>query len=235
MQILLDHQHQVYRVTLGDDNFKVSHSFEDVYAQAVEMSIRLALMDIIAPTPMRSMYGTEAQYRQFLEIREAYRTVNDQATWYDARTKHAIRDVLEHAIQTGECLRIFYGDPVTGRDCLMDTDTIGFIRRSNDAQKMPTLHVDSTEHGSVMFTHLIVKVVSLRTGATLYCQENYHLPEIKLEALSAEEQVIGHCYEAIAYDVQGKRHLIPPFPSAGHAHMWLKFITGITHTKTPTT
>lgn len=98
-------------------------------------------------------------------------------TTYHSETPAAVVQILENKRQSGERIRIFYGDRQTGKDWKEEWETIGSIGRSTGSQKIPLLIKTSRSLGGGSISdHCIVKIQSNRT--TLYSHPTYHLGEM---------------------------------------------------------
>jgi hypothetical protein len=101
-------------------------------------------------------------------------------TTYDNRTPMAVVKVLDRAIASWQSgrplrLRIFLGDPETGRDWGEENDVIGYIGRSNGTVSVPLLIPNRRSRGGFsVLDHAIVRIVHTRSKRVLYSHETYH-------------------------------------------------------------
>ena len=145
---------------------------------------------------------------------------------YDADTPNAVQSVISHAYASQALIRVYYGDAVTGRDCLEEHDTIGRIRSSCSRYNKPMLFRD--EHsifGSCILTALVVKIVCVSTGRVLYQHPQYHI-----DSLYARPS-LSHapCYEVL--NASSNNELLMRFNHAAESMQWLKFMYGMSNTK----
>jgi hypothetical protein len=100
----------------------------------------------------------------------AYKIVNGTA--YHADTDERIINILERARQSGQRVRIFYGDSRTGKDWMERFDTIGYIGRSGGRLRVPLLIKNSRSYGGgALLDNCIVKVTIEKE--VLYVHPNY--------------------------------------------------------------
>jgi len=80
-------------------------------------------------------------------------------TWYDARTPKAVILALERARARNARVRIFYGEPETGKSWSEENDVVGTIGRSMGPIKIPLLiHNSRSTGGPGILDHCIVRI-----------------------------------------------------------------------------
>ncbi len=134
MNVSVDLEGQRY--VIAHANGTTCHGFENVLRDAVAMAERMNAHDrnINCPVPTRTHWGTMGMYRNYQRLLGIWRDHPvSKKTWYDPRTNTKASKILEGAIGTGKILRVFYGDPETGRDWGEENDVTGFISRSGGA------------------------------------------------------------------------------------------------------
>lgn len=155
---------------------------------------------------------------------------NDRQTCFDKGTPEAVRRILEELRQSSRerRVRVFLGDPDTGRDWNEENDVTGYIGRSTGEKPILLLIPNrrSTGGGGLLTAH-ILKIVEIGTGLTLYQHPKYYtakfeavegsdLPEYGAEVYSVDPQtgkreIYARCknylsaYRLAAY-MEGKRH-----------------------------
>ena len=90
---------------------------------------------VVGPVP-ESAKGSLAQYEQYRLAVAAHAKNGDTRTRFDLETPAKVRGLLGRCRQDGTPVRVFYGDPETGRDCLEEFDTVGRIGRSTASMKV---------------------------------------------------------------------------------------------------
>lgn len=103
-----------------------------------------------------------------------------------------MKRVLEEAIKAyrtkseeATILRVFYGDPQTGRDWCEENDTVGFVGRTVGIMKTPILleplrgewgQLQSADGGCAIGTDRIVRIIDVTRHEEIYRTPNYQLP-----------------------------------------------------------
>lgn len=186
--------------------------------------------DAVIPSLARECIGTLEQYNVFQELLQAYRHIEDDATWYDERTPLKVRKALEDLRKAGDRTRAFFGDPKTGRDWLEEFDTIGYVRRSCGYMKTPQLVSGKREIGGPsLLTHCIVRLVNLETGEEVYTHPSYHRPPMFIEKASAELQAMGYTHSVMVEEKPNEPECHANFHNLETAAHWLTFMTGNCH------
>jgi hypothetical protein len=154
----------------------------------------------------------------------------ENGTCYHAETPEEVVKILEHARQTRQRIRLFYGDRETGKDWNEEHDTAGTIGRSTGTVKIPLL-INNTRStgGPGLLDHCIIKITA--EGRTLYQHPNYHTGTW---TTGAPPNRIGKTdmkkagYTAGVYK-DGENHA--NFKTQAQADRFMKFITGQSNRK----
>lgn len=88
-----------------------------------------------------------------------------------------------------QILRLFYGDPETGRDWMEEADVIGEVGRSTGAHKIPLLIEPGEDGGPGILTKNVVRLMGAESGKELYRHPKYHLPEMEIRST---EGIMAH-------------------------------------------
>lgn len=148
--------------------------------------------------PSETQRGTIDCYQQYLSLVGQYgKSPVSKMTWYPDGTAPKVRSVLEAARASytdyhaqGTVLRLFYGDPETGRDWAEQNDVIGFIGRSSGMMKVPLVleplldeerNIVSSGFGGSIMTRSIVRIINVTSGEEMYRHKNYLLPDLQIE------------------------------------------------------
>jgi hypothetical protein len=118
-------------------------------------------------------------------------------TFYHAQTPAAVVETLEKARQAGKLIRVFYGDPLSGKDWLEENDVKGFLKRSMGPLKVPLLVVRGADGGGALLDHCVVRIQI--SGRDAYRHPLYH--QAALEALPSD--MPSHPFGVF---VEGKNH-----------------------------
>jgi hypothetical protein len=205
--IKLNAEQRLYVLRCGDGY--TCFGFDNCYRDAVAMAERMNALksvnnglEYIAPTA--DMIGT-------IECYEAYQALGQQfakhpaskRTWFTPGTPTKVQSMLENARKNrsdnrnqGTILRLFLGDPETGRDWCEEWDVVGFIGRSTGSQKVPLLieplwssygDLESAEGGGAISTDGILRIIEFNTGNELYRHPKYQLPAFTIHAVEADK------------------------------------------------
>jgi hypothetical protein len=167
--------------------------FDHCFETAAQLARALSVQG-----PSESQRGTIACYQQYLSLVGQYgKSPVSKRTWYPDGTPPKVRSVIEAARASytdyhaqGTVLRLFYGDPETGRDWAEQNDVIGFIGRSSGMMKVPLVleplldeerNIVSSGFGGSIMTRSIVRIINVTSGEEMYRHKNYLLPDLQIE------------------------------------------------------
>lgn len=224
--VSLNPQQELFVLSTG--NSMSCLGFQVLYAQARELARRLAKAGRHLFEPQEAEIGTLAQYEQYQTLMKAYTQLQDNKTWFDARTPKKVQSVLEAARKSGDRVRIFLGDNESGRDWLDEFDTIGTIGRSTGTMKVPLL-IAGGYGGPAILTDAIVRIVNPETGEELYRHPKYHLPRLELTPAADFDQAEGYTHSVKAEGKDGVMETHANFKSQAEAAHWLAFVSGLSH------
>lgn len=183
--------------------------FDNCYRDAVAMADRMNALksvnnglEYLAPTA--DMIGTIECYEAYQELVQQFaKHPASKRTWFTPGTPTKVQSILENARKDryghqdqGTILRLFLGDPVTGRDSCEENDVVGFIGRSTGSQKVPLLIeplwsrydvLESAEGGGAISTDRILRIIELITGNDLYRHPKYQVPAFSIHADEADK------------------------------------------------
>jgi hypothetical protein len=172
--------------------------------------------------PYPTEVGKMEQYQQYLQAERAYIASNPTETLYDPETPVKVRALLEAYRKSGDRVRLYLGDPRTGRAWLEEHDVLGRIDRSMGPIKVPLL-VEAGEHGGgAILTECIVRILDARSKAEVYRHPTYHEPELALRRCTQKT----HPYEVLADGAVHAR-----FKTQAKAQAWVDFMQGRRMTK----
>jgi hypothetical protein len=125
---------------------------------------------------------------------ELSKYIEVNGTYYQKGTPQGVIDALESARNNKTRVKIFSGDPQTGRDYHEEYDTMGTIGRSTGSIKIPLLISTSrSSGGGAIMTKSILKIRDTKTGRVLYQASNYKQPNIEIVDSTME----GYSHELI--------------------------------------
>jgi hypothetical protein len=120
------------------------------------------------PAPSKTDVGTAKQYEQYREMERDYIATNPKDTFFEAETPLVLRHVLESVRVLGTSIRVFFGDPLTGRDWLNEYDVLGKVGRSTGHIRIPLLVSAGATGGGALMTSQILRVLDVKTKGELY-------------------------------------------------------------------
>ncbi len=169
--------------------------------------------------------GSAERYEYYRSLMRVYGRIGDTKTWFDAGTPQAVQDLLERLRKDRTTVRLFYGNPQTGRDSLEAWDTVGIVGRTTGVMHSPILVPRGEDGGGIISSARIVKVVSVLTGRVLYQHEKYHLPVLAV----AETNPTDKDLKAYPFTVTADGRTEARFKTYAKACNWLAFISGEHH------
>lgn len=187
------------------------------------------------PGPAPEMLGTRACYTLNQQLHATFRQhPSSKKTWYRAGTPKKVASILEAARSSysdngnhGTILRLFYGDPETGRDWCEEFETIGFIGRSMGPMRVPLIlepilddvrNITSGSFGGAINTSNVLGIIDVRRAEEVFRAKNYQLPQfaITLNEGSTQDHV------AVTRDAD----TVASFADHESAAQWIAFMQG---------
>jgi len=124
-------------------------------------------------------------------------------------------------------LRLFLGDPETGRDWGEEYDVIGYIGRSGGHIKIPLLLPNATSvYGPGLLDHRILRIVDVQTKRTVYQHPLYQLPKYELGACPPKIGAVNMADEGYTVGVYREGENIANFKTEDQARRWIAFMRG---------
>jgi hypothetical protein len=128
--------------------------FENARKHAEQISTALSRPDLM---PTAEMFGVLAGYELYQKAAYAWGcSLMSKKTYFDPGTDPRVQKVLEKYRQSEKLIRIFYGDPQTGRDSCEEWDVVGRIGRSGGLMKVPLLLADGENFGGSILTERVL-------------------------------------------------------------------------------
>ena len=167
--------------------------------------------------------------------KQKYRLVD--GTSFHIETPDEVVRVLQEAINQTYRMRIFYGDPETGRDWCEEHGMIGYVRRSNGRIKVPILlYRRDTMGAPAIMDHRIVKIVRVTRPSLKYHKgtfktveyqhPKYHLPGNILSGIDFTQRKGSKMYFAGYIKPDNSLEVMARFEEEKKAEAWVRFITG---------
>ncbi|MTJ94010.1 MAG: hypothetical protein F8N36_14305 [Desulfovibrio sp.] len=211
MAISTNHKEAVFVI---DGPFGTTKAgFQTVYKTAAQLAKKLGVRE-----PPRTEIGNVVQYEDYRRLLRMADRRGLADTWFEPDTPVAVQRVLERVRNSKAKIRIYFGDPTTGKVWIEGTDVIGFVGRSTGTLKTPQL-LDSLDprRRTDIPTLNIVRIQDVKTGSDLYRHPGFHLP--RLSTVSSD---IGG-YEAT---VMADGKLVERFQSQEKAEAFVAFQKG---------
>lgn len=182
--------------------------------------------------------GTLGQYALYRQAVSEAAKAGIKKTWFDPDTPAKVRRILEQYRKGGGELRVFYGDPETGRSWMDENDVLGTVGRSCGIFKVPLLIEKGERGGPAMLDGCIVRLMDAETGKELYRHPEFSVPEMEIrstEGIMASWHSkkppkllteMGYTHGVWARSKAGAFENVANFKSYGKACQYVAFITG---------
>lgn len=172
--------------------------------------------------------GTLPQYMVYQQAIDEYAKAGINETFFDPDTPDKVRRILERYRKSGDALRVFYGDPVTGKDWLDENDVVGTVGRSCGIFKVPLLVEEGESGGPALLDHCVVRMTDGKTGRELYRHPTYNQPEFEIRPVEETDPIAkrGYTHGVWARNGNGEFERHANFESYGKACKYVAFITG---------
>jgi hypothetical protein len=219
------------RLYVIDNGYGVScFGFDNCFQESQQLA---QVMEMAGPTP--DMLGTRECYTLNKSLHAAFAThPASKKTWYRAGTPKKVAAILEAArcsySDNGDqatILRLFYGDPATGRDWIDEFETTGFIGRSMGPMRVPLImepllddvrDITSSNYSGAINTVNVLRIIDVRRAEEVYRAKNYVLPQFAIEV---KEGKASHPVE-----VKREGKTVAAFTGHEEAAEWIAFIQG---------
>lgn len=186
--------------------------FDVVFKRLAQYAKRLGLGQ-----PNAASIGQLEQYQDYLKAERAYIATNPQDTQFDPDTPVAVQAYLEAYRKTGAKVRLFLGNPETGKDWLSEWDAVGRVSRSMGPLKVPLLVTPGEDGGGAILTACVLRIIDVASKREVYRHANYKEPIF--EVTPSKEP--GFTVDVSVYGSVHAR-----FKSDAKAKDWVDFMTG---------
>ena len=213
MEIKLNEKQRLYVIPCGKGYTCLG--FDNCFDETSQLA---QLLNAAPPNP--AQIGTQGQYDYYQNIIAQFcrRPDLNQETWFDPGTLEPVKERLEHARLHDQKLRLFFGNRETGQCWLEENDVLGFIGRSMGPMRIPILLANrNSSGGGGILTACILRIIDAKAAKELWRQENYHLPELRV-------QNGGHA--EYPYAVAEQNEPIARFKTPRERARWLAFMQG---------
>ncbi len=197
--------------------------FENARKHAEQIATALNRSDLM---PTAEVYGTLDGYELYQQaVRSFASSVLSAKTYFDPGTDPLVQRALERYRKSGKRVRVFFGDPETGRDWCEEWDVVGQIGRSGGTMKVPLLLPLGENFGPAIMTSKVLRVMDVATNKDVYRHVKYQVPGLEIEPL-ADPELPNHKWAGYR-----DGELIARFRSNYEAVEWKEFVTGGIATK----
>jgi hypothetical protein len=143
-------------------------------------------------------------------------------------TPTEIVNVLESVRQSGELVRVFYGDRETGKDWMEEHDVKGRISRSTGRIKIPILVAPRASGGPGLLDNCIVKIVRCRDKSVLYRHPKYNQAKITIRDTQPGEKIgnVDLLSKGLRYVAEHDGELAATFKTRKTAERYQAFMQG---------
>lgn len=190
--------------------------FQKAFDETALLAERLGHPEL---APFVAEYGTEEVLKKYAKLIKLAAKDPRLGTWFKKDTRDAVKKVIDRLIHTGEKVRVFYGDPETGKSSMDEFDMIGSVGRLTGTLKAPILISEADGFGAPMQDDKVIRIIRVRDHKNLYKHPGFHLPEMKL--VEAE-----HPQFKVSVMIEGQ--VAARFKSLGKACKWIAFMAGET-------
>lgn len=151
------------------------------------------------------------------------------ATYMSEKTDPKVYSILEHARITDKRVRVWYGDPETGKVWLEEYDVLGNVGRSTGEKPVFILIANSRSWGGgAMLTDNILRITIDKKEVYKHPnmeQMNFIIEEIPHGSMSLQN--LGYTH-SVKYKDRGE---VANFKSLEKAERWVGFMMGIRNSK----
>lgn len=149
-------------------------------------------------------------------------TYDERTFYFDQDTPEKVQALLEDCLhRSDQRVRLFFGDPTTGRDWMEEWQVTGTIGRSTGPMHVALLiHNSRSMGGPAILTGNIIRMMI--NGVEVYRHPHYNLPELTMQPSTEPGYRI---------DVFAAGELHARFKTLPAAIRWIEFMKGERMTK----
>jgi hypothetical protein len=147
--------------------------------------------------------------------------------FFHADTPADVRRIIRQHVHSGKRLRLFYGDPTTGRDWLSEFETFGTIGASTGSLRVPLLIDRSQSYGAPISGDNVLRIQ--HDGRDLYTHPLYHLPLLTVRPVDSATRAAfatdKHTRD-LTHEVLAGATVHARFKSEARALRWCEYMRG---------
>jgi hypothetical protein len=126
-------------------------------------------------------WGTLQGYARYLTAVDYWRTSpRSKDTYFESGTDPKVARILERYRDSGDRVRLIFGNPETGESWLEEHDVLGRIGRTTGGWKAPILVPDGEIGGGIISTSRVLAIIDQSTGGVKWRHENFGEPELEI-------------------------------------------------------
>lgn len=212
MEVTINHAQQLYVISRGqgDSCWGFTNAFEETRLLAQRLS-RPEL------NPSDAEFGALTVLDKHRALVDIARTAGDLGTWFRASTPEKVKRIINRLIHTDELVRLFYGDPNTGKMDVTEFEVLGRIGRSGGILKVPLLLEEQSSFGGPIRDDHILRIVRVSDRKVLYTAPRFAMPTFSIFERDDKRYPYG-------VNVDGELHA--GFSSYAKACAWVAFMGG---------
>ena len=212
MEVTINQKQQLY--VFNNENGVSCWGFKNAFEETMLLAQRLSRPEL---NPSDAEFGALTVLDKHRALVDIARTAGDLGTWFRASTPNKVKRIINRLIHTDEVVRLFYGDPNTGKMDVTEFEILGTIGRSGGILKVPLLLEEHSSFGGPIRDDQILRIVRVSDGKVLYTAPRFVLPTFSI----FERDDKGYPY---GVDVDGELHA--GFSSYAKACAWVAFMAG---------
>ncbi|MBL8511014.1 MAG: hypothetical protein JNM52_05145 [Betaproteobacteria bacterium] len=178
--------------------------------------------------PDAAKIGTHDAYTYYQNLVKHYadNAAANRQTWLEPGTDPKVGRILEGLRLKRHIVRLFLGDPQTGRDWCEENDVVGFIGRTGGPLKTLILlepvnddgHIRPSLGGGTILTARVLRIIDVSINREVYRFPGYQLPCL------TTSQITQGCYR---YAVFRDGLLHARFKNEEEAWHYMAFLSGV--------
>lgn len=212
MEVTINQAQQLYVINRGEG---VScWGFTNAFEETRLLAQRLSHPEL---NPSDAEFGALTVLDKHRALIDIARTAGDLGTWFRASTPDKVKRIINRLIHTDELVRLFYGDPNTGKMDVTEFEVLGRIGRSGGILKVPLLLEEQSSFGGIIRDDYILRIVRVSDRKVLYTAPRFVMPTFSIFGCDDK------CYP-YAVNVDGE--LYARFSSYAKACAWVAFMAG---------
>lgn len=172
--VMVDASNRWFVIPAGEGSSRLG--FDEAFNRLREYARLLRLA-----SPREDEIGTMKQYRDLCYTERAYAASKPRGMLFGYDTPAAVRRVLEECCASKARVRLFFGDPETGRRWLEEDDVLGRVSATRGPIKLPLLLLSSCpSDGIAISDRNILRITRVRDGVDLYRSPLFQVPNVEV-------------------------------------------------------